>query len=116
MSIRQFEIWSADLNPNLGTEPGKKRPVLVIQTDLLNDVQHPSTLICPLTTNTIEKATLLRVHLKKGQAGLKKDSDILVDQIRAIDNRRFLNKMGKLPPEKIELLKRNILLVLDIEH
>ncbi|RLD88235.1 MAG: type II toxin-antitoxin system PemK/MazF family toxin, partial [Bacteroidetes bacterium] len=47
MEIRQYDIWLADLNPRLGTEPGKTRPVLVVQTNLLNQVFHPSTLICP---------------------------------------------------------------------
>jgi len=45
MLINQFEIWLADLNPNIGTEAGKTRPVLVIQTNLLNQIEHPSTII-----------------------------------------------------------------------
>ena len=50
MKIKQFDIWLADLNPARGTEPGKTRPVVIIQTDLLNDT-HLSTLVCPVTTN-----------------------------------------------------------------
>ncbi|MEY3451889.1 MAG: hypothetical protein RL711_1715 [Bacteroidota bacterium] len=50
MEIKQYDIWLADLNPTTGTAPGKTRPIVVIQTDLLNDV-HLSTLICPITTN-----------------------------------------------------------------
>ena len=46
MKHKQYEIWLADLNPRMGTEPGKTRPVVIIQTDLLNDV-HPSTIVCP---------------------------------------------------------------------
>ncbi len=87
MKIKQFEIWTADLNPARGTEPGKIRPVVIIQTDLLNEI-HPSVIICPVTSNVAEEADLLRVHLKKDQ--LKQKSDILVDQIRAIDKRRLI--------------------------
>ena len=50
MRIKQYDIWLADLNPTIGTDPGKTRPVVIIQTDLLNDT-HLSTLICPVTTN-----------------------------------------------------------------
>jgi mRNA interferase MazF len=111
MKINQFDIWLADLNPSQGTEPGKTRPVVVIQTDLLNDT-HPSTIICPITTNVQKDIELLRVHLKKNQ--LDKLSDILVDQIRAIDNKRFITKLGKLTNDQKVKLKNNIRIVLDI--
>src|SRR5690348_5085046 len=83
------EIWLANLNPGQGTEPGKTRPVLIIQTQALLDVEHPSTLIIPLTTNLIDNAEPLRVRVKAG-GKLDQDSDLLIDQIRSIDNKRFL--------------------------
>lgn len=92
--LKQFEIWTANLNSQRGSEAGKIRPVVVIQTNLLNEAQHPSTIICPLTTKVIEKSIYLRVHLKKGHFGLKKDSDIMIDQIRAIDNKGFIELLG----------------------
>ena len=82
------EIWFADLNPRNGTEPGKTRPVLIIQSQSLLDVKHPSTLIIPLTTNLINGAEPLRIRVK-ADANLNKESDLLIDQIRAIDNKRF---------------------------
>ncbi len=111
MRIKQFDIWLANLNPSRGTEPGKTRPVVVVQTDLLNDI-HLSTLICPITTNVKPEIELLRVHLKKGQ--LDKLSDILVDQVRAIDNTRFLKKIGQLTKDQKTKLKNNLRIVLDI--
>ncbi len=111
MQIKQYDIWLADLNPTLGTEPGKTRPVVILQTDLLNDV-HLSTIICPVTTNVKPDITLLRVHLKKGQ--LDKLSDILVDQIRAIDNKRLIKRLGKLTKDQVQHLKDNIRIVLDL--
>lgn len=98
MEIKKWHVYLADLNPRFGTEPGKFRPVVVIQTDLLNEAKHPSTLICPLTSKTLAEAKWLRVHLKKGGGGLSELSDILVDQMRAIDNRRLVKKLGVLPP------------------
>ncbi|MRX48389.1 type II toxin-antitoxin system PemK/MazF family toxin [Pedobacter puniceum] len=111
MKIRQYDIWLADLNPSRGTEPGKIRLVVVIQTDLLNDI-HPSTIICPITTNVQQDIQILRVHLKENQ--LDKLSDILVDQIRAIDNKRLMSKLGELTQNQKEKLKANLRIVLDI--
>ena len=111
MKIKQFDIWLANLNPSRGTEPGKTRPVVVVQTDLLNDT-HLSTLICPITTNVQPEIELLRVHLKKGQ--LDKLSDIFVDQIRAIDNTRFIEKIGQLTKDQKIKLRNNLRIVLDI--
>ncbi len=113
MNIKQYEIWIADLNPSFGTESGKTRPVVVIQTDLLNKF-HPSIIVCPITTNVKLDVDILRVHLMKGSAKLKEDCDIMIDQIRAIDNKRLLRKIGELNQEKIESLKANLSIVLDI--
>lgn len=115
MSIKQYEIWIADLNPQIGTEPGKTRPVLVIQTDLLNKIPHPSTIICPITTSIEKNADILRVHLKKDMANLNENCDIMIDQIRAIDNTRLIKKIGHLPSALIEKVKENILITLDLE-
>jgi mRNA interferase MazF len=115
MSIKQFEIWLADLNPQIGTEPGKTRPVLIVQTNLLNKIPHPSTIVCPLTTNVKKDSEILRVHLKKGMAKLHQESDIMIDQIRSIDNKRLIKKVGNLPRELIELIKENIQIILDLE-
>jgi mRNA interferase MazF len=111
MKIRKYHLYLADLNPRIGTEPGKTRPVVVLQTDLLNEA-HCSTIVCPVTTNVVMEASILRVHLGENEAGLKKKSDILVDRIRAIDNRRFIKEIGVLSPQLREQLVRNVKIVL----
>lgn len=107
MRIRKFHVYLADLNPRIGTEPGKVRPVVVVQTDLLNGI-HPSTIICPITSKVVREAEILRVHLEKGTAGVREDSDILVEQIRAIDNRRFRKVLGSLTDRQREKLLENL--------
>ncbi len=82
------EIWLADLKPRRGTESGKTRPVLVVQSQALLDADHPSTLVVPLTTKLVDDGAPLRVRVP-GANGLQRDSDLLVDQLRAIDNRRL---------------------------
>jgi mRNA interferase MazF len=114
MEIKQFDIWIADLNPRVGTEPGKKRPVLIVQTDLLNKINHPSTLICPLTTNVKLESDILRVNLTSEISNLEKDSDVMIDQIRAIDNNRLLKKVGELPETLINKVKNNIEIIFDL--
>ena len=101
------------MNPRIGTEPGKIRPVLVVQTDLMNN-EHPSTIVCPITTNVFPGANILRVHLKKGMARLKQNCDIMIDQMRAIDNERLTKRVGSIPSELEDVVKENIRLVLDL--
>ena len=113
MKISQFEVWIADLNPRIGTEAGKVRPVVIIQTDLLNSI-HPSTIVCPITTNIQPESDILRVHLKKGMARLKQDCDILIDQIRAIDTKRLQKKLGSLPDDVEDKVKHNLAIILDL--
>jgi mRNA interferase MazF len=115
MQINQYEIWIADLNPQIGTESGKTRPVLVVQTDLLNKIPHPSTIICPITTNVQMDSEILRIHLKKGQVKLMQDCDIIMDQLRAIDNKRLIKRLGKLPKQLVDQVKENISIILDLE-
>jgi len=88
VGLKRGGIYLANFNPSKGTEPGKIRPCLVIQTDLLNDEEHPSTTVLPLTTQLIDEAAPLRFRIE-ARDGLRQDSDVMVDQIRTIDNRRI---------------------------
>ncbi len=112
MEIRKWNVYLADLNPRFGTEPGKTRPVVVVQSDLLNN-DHPSTIICPLTTNIRPQSDILRVHLRIGEGGLAERSDIMVDQLRAIDNRRFTKRLGMIGRLSQKKLAENIQIILN---
>ena len=96
MKIQRGRLYLADLNPRLGTEPGKTRPVLVVQTDLLNEADHPSTWVLPCTTR-LAGDNLLRVPLPRGMAGNRQECEVMIDQSRAIDNRRFVRALKPLP-------------------
>ena len=114
MKVKQYEIWIADLNPTIGTEPGKIRPVIIVQTDLLNK-HHSSSIICPITKNVQKESEILRVHLKKGCCGLNVGCDIMIDQVRSIDNKRLKNKIGVAPTEIISGIKENLKILFDLE-
>ncbi len=113
MTAKKYEVWLANLDPKFGTETGKTRPVLIVQTDALNKI-HPSTLICPITTNIQLESQILRVHLKKGNAKVKDNCDVMIDQLRAIDNKRLIKKIGELPTDISKQVKENIKIVLDL--
>jgi mRNA interferase MazF len=111
---RRGGVWVADLNPRRrGTEPGKIRPVVVVQTDALNP-HHTSTLVCPLTAQIGRPENLLRVRLNKGEGGVARDSDVMLDQLRALDNGRFLRRMGQVLPEKMEELRNKLVSLMDL--
>ncbi len=96
MRVRHGYLYLADLSPRKGTEAGKVRPVIVIQTDFLNEIDHPSTWIIPCTTRTVGES-FLRVALPKKIAGNSEDCEIMMDQSRSIDNQRFKRELGKIP-------------------
>jgi len=114
VKLKRGHLYTADLNPRFGTEAGKLRPVLVLQTDLMNDLLHPSTLICLLTSQTRLDIELLRVHLHKGEGGLDVPSDIMMDQLRAIDNRCFRKELGHLSSTRLSEVEEKIKIVLDL--
>jgi len=90
---------------------GKVRPVVVVQTDLLNNLLS-STIICPVTSQVNREMNILRIYI--GKRYLEKESAILVDQMRAIDNRRLLQRLGKLQPVQIDSLKDSLRTILEV--
>lgn len=105
------EIWLADLNPRIGTETEKTRPVIILQNQILLDAFHPSTVILPLTTKLIDDASPLRIRLSALEK-LEKDSDVMIDQVRSIDNKRLIK--GPLLKCKEEFLLKVKLALIDV--
>ena len=93
-TVRRGEVWAVDFEPQTHRqEPGKKeRPALIIQTDALNNAGHPTTIVIPGTsqidTLSPEDNFPLRVRIQKA-GDLKYDTDLLIDQTRAISNARL---------------------------
>jgi len=113
--FKKGEIYLAKLNPKKGNEVGKIRPVLIYQTDLLNECEHPTTIILPISTILIDDTYPLRYRINKRDK-LEKDSDILCDQIRALDNSRIIpNLLTKLDFKEILEVDKQIKIILDIE-
>lgn len=99
------EIWLANLNPvKKNNEMGKIRPVLVFQNDELNHSEYPTTIIIPLTTSLIDDAEPIRMRVKKREK-LLQDSDLVITQIRSIDNDRFVEKLASIKIEEMKKVK-----------
>jgi mRNA interferase MazF len=106
-------LYAADLNPPRGTEAGNIRPAVAIQTDLLNEVGHASTVILPCTTR-LTGESLLRVLLPGGIAGNRVDCEIMIDQVRAIDNRRLRKQLGTVPGPVLAEIEARLRHLLDL--
>lgn len=94
IKLKRGQIWAVDFEPQTHKqEPGKRnRPALVIQTNLLNDAGHLTTIIIPGTSD-FEKEDCFPLRVGLGQLpgqGVNEATDLLIDQIRAVSNARFL--------------------------
>lgn len=106
-------IYLAKLYPSKGHEPGKTRPVLVMQTNMLNHVGHTTIIVIPLTTQLIDEAYPLRYRLTK-RDNLIQTSELLCDQIRAIDINRLLpEKLASLDAQELLEVETQIEMILD---
>jgi mRNA interferase MazF len=115
MVTKPFEIYLAYLNPEKGHEVGKTRPFVVVHSELMQGILSTS-IVCPLTTQ-LSTATLLRVHIPINESrttGLTEPSDVIVDQIRSIDNQRLIKKLGELPSAQAEQLQKNLQTILAV--
>ena len=88
--------------------------MVVVQSDLLNEAGHPATLVCPVTSKVDATVQYLRVALRSEDSGLRKPSAILVDQVRAIDNRRLVTFLGRVPEHTMALLADRLGTIMEI--
>ena len=95
MSVKRGDIYYADLSPVIGSEQGGLRPVLIIQNDIGN--RYSPTVIAAAITSRMSKTHLpTHIDIFADEAGLSKDSVVLLEQIRTIDKARLREKMGHL--------------------
>lgn len=112
MVIAQGEIWWADLPEPTGSGPGFRRPVVVVQSDALNQSRIASVVCVPLTSNLKWALAPGNVSLSAGVTGLAKDSVANVSQIVSLDKDLLTTRVSKLPSPKLELLFSGIELIL----
>ena len=109
--MKQGDIYLANLNPIKGHEQKGTRPVFIMQNNTLNNVL-PTTVIIPITSNLKAKDSLITWFLPKEESKLKKDSVMLLFQIRTIDKKRLIKKVGGLPKSTYRLVKQQLSFVI----
>ncbi len=113
VAVAQGEIWWADLSESMGSEPGYRRPVVVVQGDPLNRSRIGTAIVVPLTSNMEWAAAPGNVSLSSELTGLSKDSVANVSQIVTVDKGTLTERVSKLPKGKLDLLFSGIDIVLD---
>jgi mRNA interferase MazF len=106
------EIWWVDYGIPYGSEPGYRRPVIVIQHDLFNNSKINTTIVVPLSTNLLLADVPGNIFIGKKDSQLTKDSVILVSQIGVIDKERLKEKVSKVTMETMEEIESSILFIL----
>jgi mRNA interferase MazF len=114
VEVRRGDIFLVDLNPVGGTEQAGIRPALVIQIDKAN-AASPHTIIIPFTTRIREVKLPCHVRIPAGVAGLTEQSVLLCEQIRVVDKRRLVRKIGSIGEEHLREVGIAIKVILGLE-
>lgn len=114
MEITRGRLYIVDFNPRVKTKPGKLRPAVVIQSDLVNKAGYPSTIVIPTTTRLVENPGILRLRIRKGQGGLARESDLLLGQLIAVANESFRQEIGALPAPLMDELENRVRIILGL--
>ena len=99
--IKRGDIYYADLSPVTGSEQGGFRPVLIIQNDIGNR-HSPTVIVAPITAQVQKHRLPTHVRIQQAVQGIKRDSIVLLEQVRTIDKRRLDDKIGQLNKETMD--------------
>ncbi len=110
-NMKQGEIWYADLEPIRRSEQSGKRPVVIISGAVMN-ISLQIVIVCPLTSVIKNIKGCIVVH-KNEINNLKKNSEILVLQVRTISKTRLSKKLGEVTTNEVDLIKQGVSLYLD---
>lgn len=109
------ELWWVDYGIPYCSEPGYKRPVIILQNDFFNNSNINTTIVIPLSTNLLLADIPGNILIEKRYSKLKKDSVILLSQIGVIDKQRLTEKISKIDKSIMEKIERNIAFLLGIK-
>ena len=109
------EIWWADFGIPFASEPGFRRPVLIVQDDTFNKSRINTVIVIPLTTNLSLENAPGSIHLEKQDSGLSKDSVVVVSQIGVLDKGRMIEMTSRLGKRCIEEIEYGMRLVLGLK-
>ena len=114
INIKRGDVVLVNLDPVVGSEQGKIRPVLIIQNNISNEYS-PTTIIAPITSKIYSKEFPTNVFLPKKDSGLDKDSTILLNQIRTIDKSRISKRLSAVNEQIMKRVNMSIKASLDLD-
>lgn len=114
MVVKRGEIWWASLAAPRGSEPGYRRPVVVVQSDAFNQSQIQTVIVAFITSNTRLARAPGNLTLTREQSGLLRESVINVSQVITIDKRYLTERVGMLPLKQLSELDDGLRLVLSL--
>jgi len=107
------EVYFVAFDPTLGAEIRKTRPALILQNDIANR-SSPITIVAAITSKFDEELYPTEVLVRAPEGGLDTDSVVLLNQIRSVDRRRLMRRVGRLMPETMRLVDRALVLSLGL--
>ena len=113
LPVKRGDIWLVNLDPTIGHEINKSRPAVIIQNDIGNKYS-PVTIIALITSHNTERIYPIEVLLSSGNTGIEKTSKVLLNQIRAVDQRRLIKRIGTVNEEIIEKIDEAIRISLKV--
>lgn len=109
---RRGEVWTVSLDPTVGHEVKKTRPAVIVTSDIYNE-ENWVILVVPVTSNTTVEYDQVRIEPPEG--GLARTSVTLPDQLRPVDRRRLVQRLGRLNPDTMKSINHSLKIVLDLE-
>jgi mRNA interferase MazF len=106
-------VYFVAFDPTLGAEIRKTRPALILQNDIANR-SSPITIVAAITSKFDQELYPTEVLVRTPEGGLDADSVVLLNQIRSVDRRRLVRRIGRLTPETMRLVDRALLLSLGL--
>ena len=110
--IAQGDVWWADLADPIGSEPGYRRPVVVVQADSFNQSSLRTVVVVPLTSNLRWAAAPGNVRLSPRSTGLDRESVANVSQLLTVDKSALTERVGRLTTARLNLVLAGIEIVL----
>lgn len=113
MNIKQGEIYWIELGDPVGSEPGYRHPHVVVQNNVFNHSRINTVVVCALTSNLKRAAVPGNVLLKKGEAGLKKDSVVNISQVVTVNKSDLIERIGTLPVARVKQIVIGLKLLIE---
>jgi mRNA interferase MazF len=110
------EIWWVDYGIPYGSEPGYRRPVIIMQNDFFNNSKIKTTIVIPLSTNLLLADVPGNIFISKRDSKLTKDSVILISQTGVIDKERLIEKVSKINNDIMGKIENSIIFILGIKN